>query len=214
MQTCKDWFIPPFKLYFLFLYLSCIGPVPFTKPDNLRSMLNEIEMKQIQDSKNDPQCFEPLYIKYYEQILKFVYKRIEDIDDVREVTSIVFTKALTNIHKYKDQGFPFSSWLYRIAVNEINQFYRDSNKARVISIDAKAVRNIAEESGHKDELISTLKRALLYLPPEDAMLLELRFFEERPFAEIAQILNITETNAKVKTYRTIDKLKGIYAKIS
>ena len=93
-------------------------------------MLNEreIEIQQIEASKINPQCFEPLYKKYYEQILKFVYKRMDNLDDTREVTSIVFSKAISNINKYKDHGHPFSSWLYRIALNEITQFYRDSKK--------------------------------------------------------------------------------------
>jgi RNA polymerase sigma-70 factor, ECF subfamily len=178
-------------------------------------MLRNNENQQIEDSKSNPQCFEPLYIRHYEQILKFVYKRIENLDDSREVTSIIFTKALTNINKYKNYGFPFSSWLYRIAINEINQFYRDSNKTRVISIDEKGINNIAEETGtQKEELISTLKKALLYLSAEDSMLIELRYFEDRPFLEVSEILGITETNAKVKTYRILDKLKSIYAKLS
>mgnify|MGYP000051507182 CR=1 FL=1 len=177
-------------------------------------MLRDNEKQQIEDSKTNSQCFEPLYVKHYEQILKFVYKRIENLDDCREVTSIVFTKALTNIHKYKDHGFPFSSWLYRIAINEINQFYRDSNKTRVISIDDKGIKNIAEETeSSKAELIATLKMALLYLSKDDLLLLELRYFEERPFSEVGEILNITETNAKVKTYRVLEKLKGVYSKI-
>lgn len=177
-------------------------------------MLRENEKQQIEDSKTNSQCFEPLYIKYYEQILKFVYRRIENLDDGREVTSVVFTKALTNINKYKDHGFPFSSWLYRIAINEITQFYRDSNKIRVISVDEKGIKNIAEETGsQKNEQISTLKKALLYLSDEESMLIELRYFESRPFSEVGQILEITETNAKVKTYRVLDKLKSIYAKI-
>lgn len=178
-------------------------------------MFQNNEKQQIEDSKTDPQCFEPLYIKYYELILKFVYKRMEHLDDAREVTSIVFTKALTNIHKYKDLGFPFSSWLYRIAINEINQFYRDSAKIRVISLDEKGIDTIAEETGNsKEELISTLKKALLQLSSEDLMLLELRYFENRPFAEVGQLVNLTEVNAKIRTYRIIEKLKGIYAKVS
>lgn len=156
-----------------------------------------------------------IYIKYYEQILKFIYKRVENLDDVREVTAIVFTKALTNIGKYKDQGFPFSSWLYRIAINQINQFYRDSNKIRIISIEEKGITNIAEETdSDKEELIFILKEALLHLSIKDYLLIELRYFENHSFAAVGQILNITEINAKIKTYRIIDKLKSIYAKVS
>ena len=178
-------------------------------------MLKNTEQQQIEAAKKDPQCFEPLYTKYYEQILKFVYKRIENMGDVREVTSIVFTKTLINIKKYSYQGFPFSSWLYRIAINEINQFYRESKKARLISIDEDGLSNIAEETGNsKEELFSDLKRALLHLSEEDLLLLELRYFENHSFAAVGQILNITEVNAKIKTYRVLDKLKSIYAKVS
>ena len=65
-------------------------------------MLIENEKQQIEKSKTDPNCFEPLYVKYYELMLKFVYKRVESFDDSKEIVSIVFTKALTNITKYKD----------------------------------------------------------------------------------------------------------------
>ncbi|MEO8759824.1 MAG: sigma-70 family RNA polymerase sigma factor [Bacteroidia bacterium] len=176
-------------------------------------MLNENEKQQVEASKTNAKCFEPLYIKYYEQILKFVYKRIETLDDCREVTSVVFTKALFNIKKYNDYGFPFSSWLYRIAINEINQFYRDSKKMRAISLDENGIKSIAKETTNT-ELTAALKKALLYLSEEELILIELRYFEERPFLEVGQILKITENNAKVKTYRVLDKLRSVYLKIA
>ena len=86
---------------------------------------------------------------------------------------------------------------------------------RVISLDEKGINTIAEQSGQQDpDLISALKKALLYLSEEELLLIELRYFEERPFAEVAQIMEITENNAKVKTYRVLDKLREVYAKIA
>lgn len=178
-------------------------------------MLIGNEKQQIEESKTNPQCFEPLYVKYYELILKFVYKRVESFDDTKEIVAIVFTKALTNIIKYKDQGFPFSSWLYRIAINEINQFYRDTKKMRAISIDEKGIQNlVAETDTEKREMMSHLKAALNYLSEDEYMIIELRYFEERPFSEVGEILGITENNAKVKTYRIIEKLKEVFEKVS
>jgi RNA polymerase sigma-70 factor (ECF subfamily) len=175
----------------------------------------QLEKQQIENSQRDPKQFECLYIRYYESILKFVYKRVEDLDDCRELTAIVFSKALINIKTYRDQGFPFSSWLYRIAINEITQFYRDKTKTRIVSLNAKNLNNIIEDSGeHKTELIDVLKKSLLYLEEEDLTIIELRYFEERPFLEVGEILGITENNAKVKTYRALDKLKIIYNKLS
>ena len=66
-------------------------------------------------AKKDMKYFEVLYRKYYSQIFKFVRKRVANADLVNDITSQVFLKAMLNIEKYKHQGFPFSSWLYRIA---------------------------------------------------------------------------------------------------
>jgi RNA polymerase sigma-70 factor (ECF subfamily) len=65
------------------------------------------------------------------------------------------------------------------------------------------------ESGVQDdeERRQELLKALSVLKPEEMMLIELRFFEKRAFAEIGAILGMTENNAKVKTYRILDKLK-------
>ncbi|MEO6305703.1 MAG: sigma-70 family RNA polymerase sigma factor [Bacteroidia bacterium] len=172
------------------------------------------ELKQIEDSKKDSRHFEPLYKKYYEQIVKFVYKRMENLDDCREVTSRVFTKAILNIGKYKHMGFPFSSWLYRIAINEINQFYRDSKKTRAISIDDTGAKYIAEETGQqKADLLTILSNALQHLEEDEIQLIELRFFDGKAFSEIGEILEITENNAKVRTYRIIDKLRELFIKL-
>ncbi len=178
-------------------------------------MDSEIEKKLIEESKTNPQSFERLYIKYYEPILKFVYKRMESLDDARDITSSVFIKALASIPKYKDMGFPFSSWLYRIAINEINMFYRNSKKARVISLNEQGLKNMANESDGVDaELIMNLKKSLLHLSPEDLTLIELRFFENKSFAEMGEILDISEANAKIRTYRALDKLRNIYSKVA
>jgi RNA polymerase sigma-70 factor (ECF subfamily) len=174
----------------------------------------EAEIQEIEEAKSDPRKFEPLYKRYYEQILRFTYKRVEDIDDCRELTAIVFANAISNIKAYKHLGFPFSSWLYRIAINEINRYYKKRNKARIISVNEKSLNNIAEDSGEKaKELEAVLKKALMYLDPEELILIELRYFEERSFAELGEILEISEGNAKIRTYRVIDKLKSIYNKL-
>jgi len=175
----------------------------------------ENEQQIIEKAKVNPADFEPLYTTYYERILRFIYKRMEDIEDSRDVTAMVFAKALGNICKYQHQGLPFSSWLYRIAINEVNLFYRRTKKARIISLDENGLKGIANETdGLSKEDLAALKRALLYLSEEELLIIELRFFEERPFSQVAQILDITENNAKVKTYRTLDKLRKVFAQIA
>lgn len=175
----------------------------------------ENEQQLIEKAKANPAGFEPLYTAYYERILRFVYKRMEDLEDSRDVTAMVFSKALSNIGKYQYQGLPFSSWLYRIAINEVNLFYRRTKKARIISLDERGLKGIVDEAdGLSNEDAAALKKALMYLSEEELLIIELRFFEERPFSQVAQILDITENNAKVKTYRILDKLRKVFTQIA
>ena len=78
------------------------------------------EEQVIAAAKRDPKRFEPLYRSYYEPIFRFVYKRLDSMEQAQDVTSQVFLKALTNLKKYQSRGLPFGSWLYRIAVSEVN----------------------------------------------------------------------------------------------
>lgn len=172
------------------------------------------EEEAIRRAKADPDKFDVLYNFYHEQIFMFVLKRVESEDVAADITSQVFLKALLNIAKYKEIGLPFASWLYRIARNEIYDQYAKNKIELVISVDRKGIWDMVAQFGEdkKEEDYEKLHAALGTLSNDEIELIELRFFEERAFKEVAEILEITENNAKVKTYRILDKLKNILSK--
>ena len=165
----------------------------------------------IREAKRDPARFDALYNSYYERIFLFVLKRVETEDIAADITSQVFLKALTNLHKYKAIGLPFGSWLYRIARNELYDQNAKNKLELVVSVESKGVWNMISEIGEekKAEDYTRLHIALGLLPNDEMELIELRFFEKRAFREISEILEITENNAKVKTYRIFNKLKKL-----
>jgi RNA polymerase sigma-70 factor (ECF subfamily) len=170
------------------------------------------EQKAIEDAKSNPAKFVVLYNRYYEPILQFVYKRVEGKEAAFDITSQVFLTAMVKIQSYKFMGLPFSSWLYRIALNEINQLYRADKIRRNVKVDEDELRYAMDELKTGDEAevqYQRLTEALADLPEEDLQLVELRFFEKRAFREIGEIMNMTENNSKVKLYRIIDKMKKI-----
>ena len=163
----------------------------------------------IEAAKLNPEYFGPLYDKYYKQIFGYVYQRMDDKDTAFDLTSQVFLKALTNIHRYEFKGVPFASWLFRIAQSEVMQLFRDQKNKRTINADVGDMRNIYEEVQEPffEEYLPAIQHLIKQLPEDDLQLVEMRFFEKRPFKEIAEILGITENNAKVKMYRILEKLK-------
>lgn len=166
------------------------------------------ERIQIQRAKDNPAEFAVLYEKYFEQVYYFIFKRVESADTAGDICSTVFLKALTHLSGYRDMGLPFSSWLFRVARNELFTLYRRSKVELVLSVETSGILQMVNEMGNAQQQdYSDLHQALSELAAQDVELIEMRFFEGRPFKEIAQILDMTETNAKVRTYRILDKLK-------
>ena len=176
---------------------------------------NSEEAEQIIAAKKNPDKFRPLYEKYYAQILKFVYQRVTSKEDAYDITQQVFLQALLALPKYEDRGFPFSSWLYRIAINEMNQIFRKNEKQRGINLEEKHLKELVEEiDGHStEEKEQAVLDVIGELDEEDFQLVEMRFFEKRPFKEISELLNINEATAKMRLYRILEKLKPQLQKV-
>ncbi|MDQ3190222.1 MAG: sigma-70 family RNA polymerase sigma factor [Bacteroidota bacterium] len=172
------------------------------------------EIDLIKAAQRNPAYFEVLYNKYYEQLLKFIYQRVNSKDTAFDITSQVFLKALVNLPRYQPKGVPFSAWLYRIAINEMNRMFKTNVAQRALNVEMNMVGDIMEEmkEDNQEEKHNQLIDALTRLEEPDLQMIEMRFFEKRAFKEIAHILNITENNAKVKVYRILEKLKNIITK--
>ena len=161
----------------------------------------------VQAAQKDNKAFRPLYETYYDVIFSFVFRRTGEEYVAADLCSNVFFKALQQIKKYKHRGLPFSAWLYRIAANEVAQYYRNNSKQRVVSVDEAHIGELKEEIQTEEPYTQEmLLQAMDKLKEADIEILELRFFEMRPFKEIAMMLDITESNAKMKTYRVLERL--------
>jgi RNA polymerase sigma-70 factor (ECF subfamily) len=172
------------------------------------------ELAIVEAAKSDPGKFGALYEKYYRQVFVFVFRRTGDEEQSGDIVANTFLKAMLALPKYTFRGVPFSAWLFRIASNEINMFFRKTNKERVVSLDKSDLGSMIAESGENDsdETQKLLLKALGTLNNDEMQLIELRFFEKRAFIEIGEIIGITENNAKVRTYRILDKLKVLLTK--
>ncbi len=171
-----------------------------------------LESKQIELAKKDHRYFGVLYERYFEQIYRFIFKRLGGNEEVSgDLVQQTFMKAMANIGKYEDRGLPFSAWLYRIAQNEVNMFFRSEKKSYSVEITDRQLLNLLEESGEggvTQEDLDQLIEIINDLEESQADLLELRFFQELSFKEIADIYGISEANAKMKTYRLLEKIKN------
>jgi RNA polymerase sigma-70 factor, ECF subfamily len=168
------------------------------------------EYQILERSKKDPKAFGELYEKHFDRIFNYIYRQTDDEDLTADLCSQTFLIAMKHIDRYEFRGVPFSAWLYRIASNEVNKHYRKQKHNKVFSLEEVRVRELmglANDEGWDEELMERLLRYLKELPTEMLEVLELRFFEDKDFKEIAFILEITESGAKMRTYRALDRLR-------
>ena len=173
-----------------------------------------IELSYIQKAKKDKKQFGFLYEKYFHQLYIFIFKKVQNEDSAGDICSKTFMKAMMNIGKYEDRGFPFSSWLYRIASNEVNLYFRAQKKEITLQINENQVTAIAQEIELNDdeENLHAILNKLEELPLEKSQLIEMRFFEGLSFKEIGSIFDISEASAKMRVYRVIESLKKMINK--
>jgi RNA polymerase sigma-70 factor (ECF subfamily) len=94
----------------------------------------ETERELVESAKTDPDAFSLLYRNYFPQIFNYVARRLGDVGAAQEVTSDTFFEAMHDIRKFQWRGLPFSSWLYRIATNNINSYLRKKSNS-LLSLD-------------------------------------------------------------------------------
>jgi RNA polymerase sigma-70 factor (ECF subfamily) len=167
------------------------------------------EQEIIERSKKDAKAFGELYEKYFDRIFNYIYRQTDDDELAGDLCSQTFINALNNLNRYEFRGLPFSAWIYKIAGNEVNKHYRKNKGKKIFSIEELKVKELVEsaDEGWDEELIGRLIDFMKDLPTDMLQVLELRFFEDKDFKEIAFILDITESGAKMRTYRALDKLR-------
>lgn len=159
----------------------------------------------------DERAFGKLLEKYYDSIYFLLLKKIQNEEDAEDLTMETFAKAFNNIDSY-NPSYAFSTWLYRIAINNSidhlrrlkvkppaqNQFgdCQDNDIHSIISTYLNP-----EENTIQNQHFNIVKDLVRSLNPRYAQLIELRYYEEYSYEEIAQEMDIPIGTVKSQIYR-------------
>jgi len=170
----------------------------------------------VKDEKGNLISFEQLYDTYFQAIFNYTLHRVASVVVAEDLTSQTFFKALNNLWKFRWSRGSFSSWLYRIATNEVVNYYRNQKHGSLNQSETDHLAGQdrtdseleqAEQELAKNSMFMSLNQALQKLNHEEQTLIVLRYFEQKPFAEIAEILRKRPGSLTMKTHRALAKLK-------
>lgn len=175
------------------------------------------EREWLERAKSDPAAFEPIFQKYHDAIFNYALRRLQNLTLAEDITANTFLKALDNLHKFHWQGVALSSWLYRIATNEINLHYRKFK--RQVPLTLEHTKALVDERQTDAALLQDEDRAILNgrykkacrllagLKLKYQSVLALRYFEDKPIKEIAEILELSENTVKTRIRRGLIELR-------
>ena len=162
--------------------------------------------------RRDGDSFGALYDHYQPQIYRFVLIKIGKKEDAEDLTHQVFLNAWQNVVNYRLKGFPFSSWLYSIARNQIIDFYR--SRKPVQSLEKIDPESLSEESREEENLgekmdLEKVMGAVRHLKFDYQDVLIMRFVEDLSLKETAAAIKKSEGSVKLIQHRAIEQLKSL-----
>lgn len=171
------------------------------------------DKKLVAAAKENAEKFTALYDKYFDQIYRYVCRRVSDNDTAHDLVSQTFYDALSHIKGYEWRGYPFSSWLYKIAHNNVLKWYKQQSRYRITGLDeikelSDPVVNQQEDIVRKEET-NELHFILSQLDSDEREIIRLKFFEEVSNLEIAEIMGLSPNHIGVKVFRTLRKVKQL-----
>jgi len=171
--------------------------------------------------KGDQKAYADLMERYRDSIYFLLLKMVNNRDDADDLTIEAFGKAFKNLHQYTP-NFAFSTWLFKIASNNCIDFIRRKKK-KMLSIDRKQVTDEGNETSiHlksdmldpeemfvKNQKVKLLHELVKKLKPRYRTLVELRYFKELSYEEIAQQLEIPLGTVKAQLFRAREFLFNV-----
>ena len=167
-------------------------------------------LSMLKNGQNVEKGFKLLMLKYQERLYWQIRRLVLEHEDANDVIQNTFIKVFRNIQKFKGDSKLYT-WMYRIATNEAITFLKKKQKKTTTSIDSEelniANRLKADVYFDGDEAQIRLQQALVSLPEKQRLVFNMRYFEEKSYQEISDILGTTVGGLKASYHHAVKKIE-------
>ena len=173
-------------------------------------------MKEINDKEIVKSCqkgslheFGKLYDKYVKKIYNFIYYKSCHKETAEDLTSQTFIKALNSISTFNPSKGSFSSWLYRIARNNVIDYYKNKERGTIDIYDfwgLSSETDVAYDIDVKEKL-GQVEGYLRKLKMEHREIVIMRIWDNLSYKEISEIIGKSEASCKMTFSRTMTNLR-------
>ncbi|MEK6481372.1 RNA polymerase sigma factor [Catalinimonas sp. 4WD22] len=154
-----------------------------------------------------------LFERHHRPLFGFYYRMCQDAELSEDLVQNLFLRMIKYRHTFTGEG-KFTSWMYHLARNLLADHYR--KKKKMTTDNFKEVEKMWEDEAAQEaqeEREKLLEKAMQYLSDDKREVLVLSRYQGLRYQEIADMMNTSEANIKVKVYRAIRELKEIFQKL-
>ena len=180
-----------------------------------------VDAELVERARSDPEAFGVLYERHVRSVFGFALGKLHDPNLAEDITSQTFLQALRALPRYEQRGMPFRGWLLRIAANLIADRFRSPIAEQPFAArrgrgdlgdgDRSPILEIADPAAESDltswELAQDFADLIRDLTPEQRTVIQLRFAEALPIAEIAARMSRSEGSVKMLLLRGLQQLR-------
>jgi RNA polymerase sigma-70 factor (ECF subfamily) len=191
---------------------------PFDSKQFSEKALQDFKLIDQAKEQGDQKAYAELMKRYKKPLYHTILKMVRNVDDAEDLTIEAFAKAFRSLHKFK-KDYTFSTWLFRIATNNCIDFirkkrlettsisasYRDDN-GEDVSMDIKDINLNPQEEAIKGQKIEIMQLIITKLPPKYQTLVNMRYFRELSYEEIAEELQAPLGTVKAQLHRARELL--------
>jgi RNA polymerase sigma-70 factor (ECF subfamily) len=172
--------------------------------------------------RGNEKAFAGLMNKYRDSIYYMLLKMVNNPSDAEDLTIEAFGKAFRNLDSYTPR-FAFSTWLFMIATNNCIDFIRKKQSSPVpldqlqdgmdnLTVNIQSDLPDPEETLINDQKIAILRKIVNQLKSPYREIIEMRYYKEYSYEEIAEEMNIPIGTVKAQLYRAKSLLYNIFIK--
>ncbi|QPC82006.1 sigma-70 family RNA polymerase sigma factor [Phototrophicus methaneseepsis] len=188
--------------------------LPDQPPDEHNALNDEAQL--IQAAVYQPEAFRRLYRHYYPRVFAYVAARVGRKQDAEDITATIFMRVVSALPGFNDRGpGSFAGWLFRIASNEVAQFYRNQHRSSNVPLDElpdlPSHALTPDDVISRKELFKQLHAQIQTLSPRRQEVVTLRFFAGLRNQEIAVVLGLDERTVASHLVRALNDLKHKFA---
>lgn len=166
---------------------------------------------QLKDESTRAQAFSQLVKRYQEPVYWLIRKMVLSHDDANDVLQNTLLHAWNGVKNFRGDA-KFSTWLYRIAVNETFTFLANAelkNATSMTDLEDVMAQNLASDDYFEgDEAQMKLQKAILSLPPKQRMVFNMKYFEDKKYEEMEDILGTSVGALKASYHHAVKKIEN------